>query len=177
MNQEIKDSESYLRNLPVAGGFEVPEGYFEGLEYSLMSEEEDIEIREKEISELGFGMPANYFENLENEVLSKLEKRQEARVIPIAAQSWYIWASSAAAVLLIALNFVFFKPNENHSELTSQQISTEDVANHLLESDINEDLLCDAGWCNELEKLSGGTDKATNELLLETDEEILINEL
>lgn len=177
MDQEIKDSEIYLRNLPVAGGFEVSEGYFEELENSLISEEENIEIAVKEISRLGFEMPANYFENLENKVLAKLEKRQEARVISIAPQSWYIWASSAAAVILITLNFVFFEPKEKQTELTSQQISTEDIADHLLESDLNEDLLCDAGWCNELEKLYGSTDKATNELLLDTDEEILINEL
>ena len=60
-------------------GFQVPEGYFEGLSQRVLNrlEEEGNALPKDE----GFSVPEGYFEGLEEKLRSRVESKDEPRVI------------------------------------------------------------------------------------------------
>jgi len=70
MDQEINNSESFLKNLPVSGGFEASIGYFERLEVQLAKDLDQTEIKGV-LAKSTFEVPADYFESLNQNILQK----------------------------------------------------------------------------------------------------------
>jgi hypothetical protein len=76
---------------------------------------------------------------------------------------------------LVSFLFLGGKTPQSFSD-QEVNLSTEEIAEQLSLSDVNAELLCDAGWCNELEKLNKEEDNSI-ETLIDTDEELIIDEL
>lgn len=167
-----------LRTLHQGTGFEVPQGYLEGLTDHLMQSCKEEDVMLPEGTEPGWNVPEGYFEELESKVLQHTSPPQ-GKII----EAWWTPArmryAGVAASLLMAITLFFSLPERNAQPApTAAKVNTEEVLQQLSAEDLDADLLCDAGWCDELEKLSGKPAKTEEEdLLLQADEEYLLNEL
>ena len=173
MDQEISNSERYLRELPIQGGFSVPQNYFSELENKLMPEEEASLFPPVQG---GFVVPENYFVQLNLQLEERLSKRL-ASSISLYGKPVFMWVGIAASLLFV-FGLFLYQPRPEKELGSNQKISAEDIAAHLNDVDLSEDLLCDAGWCSEIDKLNIISDSAgMNALNLEIDEDYIIDEL
>lgn len=182
MTDETKDIESYLRSLPIVGGFKVPAGYFENLEERLAlncSEVPDLSLGDEKLYEV----PEAYFEQLNDRIMQRLVKA-EAKKIPLHRQPVFMWVSGIAASFLLVAGLYLYQPAAPGTAVNMVQPNTpaalevSEVAEQFSATELDVDMLCDAGWCNELEELSKtDADKNTDRILLETDEDLIIDEL
>jgi hypothetical protein len=159
--------------LPSSGGFDAPKGYFEQFELKNFDE---LELS-KDFGDSSnfFATPAGYFEQLDAKIIEKISKK-ENRFLSINRKEIIYWVSGIAATL--AFVSFFFLGGTKPQSLSDNEVnlSTEEIAEQLSLSDVNAELLCDAGWCNELEKLNKEEDNSI-ETLIDTDEELIIEEL
>jgi hypothetical protein len=175
MDQEIKNSELFLKNLAVSGGFEAPIGYFELLEMRLAKDLDQTEIKGV-LGKSIFEVPADYFESLNQNILQKTIG-SEAKKIPVFRQAKLYWLTGiAASALLVSLLF-FVETNKKVPITLNGEISEEEIAEQLNIGDLNEAFLCDAGWCVELEKLDSKLNEVEEDLLMNSEEGLIIEEL
>ncbi|MCF8254487.1 MAG: hypothetical protein K9H61_13705 [Bacteroidia bacterium] len=175
MDQEIKNSEEFIRAFPVEGGFNEPVNYFEELDADILLE---IRLREliskNENIEIGFEVPGSYFETLTEKIQGKVEEKG-AKKIALFGPYWLSKLTGIAAIFIMLVGLVFFRSEPK--SISEIKLTEEDIANELSLGDLNAVLLCDAGWCNELEGL-GQTNKKNSEIWIEeTDLELIIEEL
>lgn len=166
-NSKENSSEDYIRSLNPSGGFFTPPNYLE----SNVTRMKDLILKEQlNIPETrgGFEVPENYFENF------KVDIRPKQSQLTLLHKSK--WISIAASLLLIGFTgWIIIKNNPNgkgKEQSDLQKLSTEEIINHLDPQDINAELLCDAGWCNELQELENES-KEVNPILDEVSEEDL----
>jgi hypothetical protein len=183
MEKEIGEAELFIKGLQAEGGFSVPENYFEKLQDRIEFVGDDVIIEEelndiKSISsEGGFSMPPEYLETLEGKVMNRvLEVNNEAKVVSLFPFRNY-WLASMAATFLIAAIIFLWKDQKSELVVESSRLEIEQVADHLEVGDLNEDLLCDAGWCDEITSLPGIGGDIPMEYLNETETDLLIEEL
>lgn len=187
MKLEAEHSEAYIRSLPVAGGFSVPESYFEELEQNLLKGYEE-EVEEKLfIEDTGFEVPQGYFDQLNERIIGNVKGREEeresegvgAKIIPLFRRPILMWATGLAASAILVSGLYFFQPTNKQTDAMAvkESLGINDVADHLDASELDEDLLCDAGWCNEIEALNTPKDFGTEEKYLDLEEELIIDEL
>jgi hypothetical protein len=175
MDHEIKNSEELIRNLSVEGGFKEPVNYFEELEEQILVKISLKElISENENIKTGFEVPEAYFESLSEKIQGKVEGKG-AKKIALFGPYWLSKLTGIAAIFIMLVGLVFFRAEpKSTSEI---KLTEDDIANELSVGDLNATLLCDAGWCNELEGL-GQTNKKNSEIWVEeTDLELIIEEL
>lgn len=175
MDQEIKNSELFLKNHTVSGGFEVPIGYFELLEIQLAKDLGQTEIKGV-LGKSIFEVPTDYFESLNQNILQKTVGL-EAKKIPIFRQAKLYWLSAIAASALLVSVLFFGETNKQGPITLNGEISEEEIAEQLNIGDLNEAFLCDAGWCIELEKLGSKLNEVEEDLLMNSEEGLIIEEL
>ncbi|MFN4084212.1 MAG: hypothetical protein ACK4K9_11325 [Bacteroidia bacterium] len=142
-------------------GFDLPENYFDELKSEVM-----LKVQKNQF-EGGFTVPDNYIETLRKNVLANT--KPDIKTIKI---SWFYYASAAAA-LLLAVTFIFlFEPQKQEN---FGSISDKEIINHLEHNGLSIDLLCDAGWCNEI--IIEPNTKLENYLIDEMDETNFYDEL
>lgn len=123
------------------GGFTTPPNYFNQLKQQLTDE---VKITPNaHIKTNGFSVPNGYF--------LQLNKRIKQKTIAASAhKDSHMWQqyAAAAAIVLVAVFLFLFEPTLTSN--TQEQLTDEAIINHLQNEDITIDLLCDAGWCNDL---------------------------
>lgn len=177
---EITDnsSEEFIKNLKVTGGFTVPANYFNELDERLQNiyAEPTFTLA----SNNGFNTPDAYFDTLQASILEKITNKQ-AKILPLyKTTAFKISIAIAAALLMVALLFLYEPktPVQSAGNLATPALSEQEIIDHLSSVGYNDELLCDAGWCNELNK----TDKKENNeienyLQQHTEEDLFTNEL
>jgi hypothetical protein len=95
-----------------------------------------------------YEVPNAYFNALEANILNRLPQHtysQKAKILPL---HWF----SAAAILLLCLS-VIYTYMQKKEKTGHRLIDNEFVLDQLGRTELNADLLCEAGWCLELEQL------------------------
>lgn len=123
----------------------------------------------------GFNVPEQYFEGLPKKIIQQLPK-EKPRVFKLHVKQLWANVASIAAILLMVFGLFLFEPKPiNQTKLNSP--SEEELIEHLQQIEINSDLLCEAGWCNELELLQKEDLSQTEDYLLEAENELIIDAL
>ncbi len=173
MDQEIYNSEKYLRALPLQGGFTVPTHYFSELEMRLIQEEE---IAFTPNPKDGFVVPDAYFSELHSLLVSKVGQT-EAKQISIHFKPAIKWFGLAASVFLV-FGIFLYESRLTQTHGSNPKISADEIAEQLNEGDLSEELLCEAGWCSELEKLNMMSDTSSLDVLnSDLEDAIIMDEL
>ncbi|MDZ4666944.1 MAG: hypothetical protein SGJ00_03570 [bacterium] len=169
MENELEGVEEYLRGLPVLGGFKVPHNYLENLVEGFDIAERDLEFKGD-----GFGVPDGYFVKLEGRVMDSLPK--EAKKLSLFSGHRFWLGGIAASMFLVG--FVFLWKQEK-ALVQTEKMSLEigQVAAVLSVGDLNADLLCDAGWCEELEYLPMVKEGSYEDYLGEGELDLILEEL
>ena len=120
-------------------GLRVPEGYFDTLSTRILDriKNENTNEAEEEINSLSpilhslknknvFTVPQNYFQNLSGKINSKLNRKEEGKVIPIGTKKQW-WKYAAAAVIvgtitITSLQIFNNNSNDNNSLTASSKI-------------------------------------------------------
>ncbi|MDP1727939.1 MAG: hypothetical protein Q8M15_14235 [Bacteroidota bacterium] len=176
MKPDIEHSEQFIKDLKVNGGFIVPDNYFEELELRLQSVS-DEPMLELETSEGGFVVPEAYFEDLESRILKKVPV--QAKVIPMYQRGIFrISIAVAATLLLVSLLYLFETKKQPGPTAKIAEPTENEIIEYLNKEGYRIDLLCDAGWCNELNNTNKKETEPIEKYLLEhADEDLLIEEL
>lgn len=144
-------------------GFSTPNGYFIGLNQKIMAN-----IKGEESS--GFIVPENYFDQLNQHILAR--NTPKTQIIPLYKKPFAKWVSAIAASLVLVFSFFWFKPNSTGNQISN--LTDEEIIKHLEDVGYQVDMLCDAGWCNELKKPENNLD---DEILDRVSESVLMEEL
>lgn len=123
MDNELKNSEEYLRSKSLDAGFSAPESYFDSIEDAFSAK-----LREENLPKgHGYTAPDTYFEELEARIIDNVIQPKETKVIPLRRRVLQLIPAAAAAVIAL---MVVFNLQDNFEE-----VSTEEIANWF-ESDI-----------------------------------------
>lgn len=113
--------------------FDVPDGYFDSLTERIKAGVEASESKLLEDTFLKtniFQTPDQYFEQLSGKIISKLENKEEIRVVPMYRSNWFKFA--AAAVILFGV-LIFGLTNTKTAESTLAEISDQAIIDYLEE--------------------------------------------
>lgn len=179
MDETIKNSENWLRQLETKGGFTTPPGYTEALADSLFF---NCTMKEDAMHK---ALPEAYFENLTERVMQRIEAKEvkQAQLIPLYTSKTFRWVSAVAATVLLSSVLYLYAPSpvntqEMATETNAPMLKLDEVADEIEARDLDIDFLCDAGWCQELDKLeTGGKAHKLDDYILNTEEELIIEEL
>lgn len=187
MELEIENSELYLKGLPVDGGFEVPASYFEDLENELLAFAETEEYVINGVSSGSFEVPEGYFDQLNERIISEIVGEKvvigevevkEGKIISLFGRPIVMRIIGIAASAILVSGLYFFQPKNTQNGMASQvEVGVNEVADHIEASELDEDLLCDAGWCHELDGLLPEKDQKGDDSYLELEEDLIIDEL
>lgn len=119
----------------------------------------------------GFKVPENYFENL-NASLLETTKEKEKSILKIRWRNLYGISSVAASIFIVA-GFFMFDPKLK----STTEPNVEDIISHLQTEELSIDLLCEAGWCTVLDQTEQRNSDLEEEILLETETDLIITEL
>ncbi|MCE2741858.1 MAG: hypothetical protein LW669_10280 [Sphingobacteriales bacterium] len=89
-----------------------------------------------------------YFAELEKQIMQRVLVQEKSVKLPFISHAWM----SAAALILLTLFVFLFRDNFNTIE-SRNSVDIEFVADQLSNTELSEELLCDAGWCLELDQL------------------------
>lgn len=114
--------------------------------------DKEIEELESKLTSLpvqgGMIVEDSYFSELEACIM----QRVVAKDVPKEHQLIrFIWVPAAAVIFI--LFFVFLYQNQLDGVQSNSNLDIDLVAEHLGNTELSEDLLCDAGWCVELDEL------------------------
>jgi hypothetical protein len=141
--------------------------------------QENLDI-EKFLSSLkqdnnGFEVPEQYFERLPHKILQQLPKENK-KVFTLQLKPLWINVASIAAVLLLIFGLFLFEPNpQSQTQISSP--SEDELIEQLQQIELNTDLLCEAGWCTEIELLEKEDLDQTENYLLDTENNLIIDAL
>ncbi len=174
-NEHIKE-EDFIRSLKSSGGFDIPQDYFEN---NLKKLQEISKEPKLELNDLkgGFEIPPMYFDNLNAQILSKVNQAKKGKKLSLFPN--VNWVNYAAACLVFGL-IVFGVMQMNQSNLTEtakiEDLTEDEIIDHLSSSGYRLEMLCDAGWCDELKKLDNNSE-IENYLLEEGADNELMDEI
>jgi hypothetical protein len=119
----------------------------------------------------GFKVPDNYFENLNDLLFEKVTAKQAKKL----TLNWFnaINITAIAASVLLIAGLFLFDPNN----MAKQELNEEEIISHLQQEEITVDLLCDAGWCIELDQTEPKNSDLEEEILIGTESDLIITEL
>ena len=132
--------------------FEVPEHYF-----SAQFEKLKYIPYEKH----GMMVPLDFFENQEAKILSKIKKEKKSKLKFI----YWLIPPAVAALFIFFLNPNLKRPNT--AKLNLDKVSDNEIIEHLSHHELNEDLLCETGWCQDIHELNKPND--IEKYLIETE--------
>lgn len=176
METEENNSELFIMNLKVIGGFAVPLNYFKILEERLQIISETPNFTIPEIN--NFAVPNGYFDTLEANILM-LVLPEEAQIIPLYKRGFVKnLLAVAATLLLFSMLYLFMNRPASHTGNMAgiHKLSTQEIIEHLSSEGYNLELLCDAGWCNDLNKLNKKENTDVENYLLEHGEEDFLSD-
>lgn len=136
----------------------------------------DREIEEKELYikslhvQGGFTTPETYFAKLDAQIIAKISENNAPKKAKVFNLAWL----SAAAVFLVMLG-IFLQKDKLVLPEPSANLDAEMVAEQLGNADLSAELLCDAGWCLELEQLPFMAD--SNLVIDNLESDLLFDEL
>lgn len=117
----------------------------------------EIEQIESKLTSLpvqgGMIVEDSYFSELEAMIMQRVVAKDMPKKHQLIR---FIWVPAAAAIFI--LFFVFLYQNKLDDIQTNPSLDIDLVADHLGNTELSEDLLCDAGWCIELDELLYGPD-------------------
>jgi hypothetical protein len=140
-------------------------------------ENKDIEnfLSSLKQEENGFEVPEQYFELLPNKILQQLPK-EKTKVFKLQVKQLWVNGASIAAMLLVVFGLFLFEPSpQSQTKLSGP--SEDELIEQLQQIELNADLLCEAGWCNEIELLEKEDLSQTENFLLETENNLIIDAL
>jgi|LakMenE01Jun11ns_1017448.scaffolds.fasta_scaffold9942182_3 hypothetical protein len=140
-------------------------------------ENKDIEnfLSSLKQEENGFEVPEQYFELLPNKILQQLPK-ENTKVFKLQVKQLWVNGASIAAMLLVVFGLFLFEPSpQSQTKLSGP--SEDELIEQLQQIELNADLLCEAGWCNEIELLEKEDLSQTENFLLETENNLIIDAL
>lgn len=112
----------------------------------------EIEQIESKLTSLpvqgGMIVEDSYFSELEAMIMQRVVAKDMPKKHQLIR---FIWVPAAAAIFI--LFFVFLYQNKLDDIQTNPSLDIDLVADHLGNTELSEDLLCDAGWCIELDEL------------------------
>ena len=131
-------------NIPEQHGFQIPEGYLDGLEERL----ESLSTLERLPQDPGFELPDGYFESLEDRIMSKVQNTPKVRSLWFQKSQVQL-GMAAAALLLLALFIVqptdldgveLPEASEVAAYLESEalELTTDDLLGYMEESELDE---------------------------------------
>jgi hypothetical protein len=113
MDNELKNSEDFIRELTSKSGFSTPTDYFDQVEDRFSSK-----LREEALPKNhGFKVPDAYFNGLEDAILAKVVKQPKVISLRKRIIKMIPAAAAASVALFLALNFISFE-----EEVTTQEI-------------------------------------------------------
>ena len=116
-------NELYTENLPNDLGQKTPDGYFNEVEYKVLSK---LSLQEKEI--LNSNLPKDYFDTLEDRVFERLENEQEQEEKTRSLKKyWFPVAIAASFILFISI----YKPFKQVVKLEISEIEAYIYAGNL----------------------------------------------
>ena len=117
----------------------------------------EIEQIESKLTSLpvqgGMIVEDSYFSELEAMIMQRVVAKDMPKKHQLIR---FNWVPAAAAIFI--LFFVFLYQNKLDDIQTNPSLDIDLVADHLGNTELSEDLLCDAGWCIELDELLYGPD-------------------
>ena len=119
----------------------------------------------------GFKVPEDYFEKLNIKVIENVNSKKTIGVKLHWVNSINLTAISAS--LFIISGLFLFEPNSNKN----QEPNVEEIIIHLQQEEITVDLLCDAGWCLELDQTEYKNTDLEEKIFLEIESDLIITEL
>lgn len=106
----------------------------------------DFNLETEKKIETGFKVPEAYFETFEERLFERIAQTEVATPIKVVSlwQRKTFWVSGIAAAVVLALGtWLYFENNTKEASITSQEylaysndITTEDIAQHLTDEDI-----------------------------------------
>lgn len=119
----------------------------------------------------GFKVPEDYFEKLNIKVKENVNSKKTIGLNLYWVNS--INLTAIAASLFIISGLFLFEPNSNKN----QEPNVEEIISHLQQEEITVDLLCDAGWCLELDQTEYKNTDLEEKIFLEIESDLIITEL
>jgi hypothetical protein len=187
MELETENSELYLKGLPVDGGFEVPAFYFEELENELLAFAETEEYVIDGVNSGSFEVPEGYFDQLNKRIIAGIVEEKvvksevevmEGKIVSLFGRPLVMRVIGIAASAILVSGLYFFQPQNSGNGIATQlEVGVNEVVEHLEATELDEELLCDAGWCNELDGLLPEKEQNGYESYLELEEYLIIDEL
>ena len=125
--------------------------------------------------ENGFEVPEQYFELLPNKILQQLPQ-ENTKVFKLQVKQLWVNGASIAAMLLMVSSLLLFEPSpQSQTKLSGP--SEDEFIEQLQQIELNTDLLCETGWCNEIELLEKEDLSQTENFLLDTENNLIIDAL
>jgi uncharacterized membrane protein YvbJ len=134
-------------------GFKIPDGYFEGLEDSILSQ-----AKLSNITNAGFKIPNGYLDSLEDKIINTVSKNDDVKVIKLFSKRNIIYASSIAATILLLFNLSVFKQNPTYDSLEmatienyilNEDIDMDQIASLLTQEELTEENFIDTNYSEE----------------------------
>ena len=122
MNKKIKNISN--------SGYNVPEGYFESLEDTIMSKLHTETLKAK-VEDHGFKMPDTYLSGIEDQVQEKLSP-EGGKVVNLFSRRNLLYISGVAAAVLIMFSLFY-----NKDQTTIEDLDYEMVENYILDQDMS----------------------------------------
>ncbi len=156
-NEHIK-SEEFIKGLKRSGGFEIPEDYFES-NFKVLQQIPLDPALDIEKTATSFDTPPHYFENLSSQIFDKVNQPKQAKKISLSfSNNWMKIAAAIALFGVIGLGMMKLNTPKQTDTAKLEDLSEEEIIDHLSSSGYGVDMLCDAGWCDELKKLDNNSD-------------------
>jgi len=146
-------------------GFNTPDGYFENLNHRILNKALFTE------NNGGLLVSDEYFNNLNKEIVRCTISKKPIKTIYLNV------ALSAAAVLIACVMLFIFVPKNSTHYADLNKLTEEQIIEHLQNDQISVELLCEAGWCNEIDLKKESNSSIENYLLNEINNDEIINEL
>ena len=149
MNKNVYDIEQLKEN---NAGFSLPDTYFSdnAVRLKLIPNDEMAE----QLFEAGFLVPPTYFSNNKKQLIERVNKKnKQIKIFKITVVS----GIAAVFLAILGLNYWPTKPISK-VELDFNQLTDAEIIEHLSELELNENIVCDAGWCQELKDLNKPND-------------------
>ncbi len=170
-DQHIDDS--FIKKLPVSGGFEVPDGYFNQSTDSIFHTiNNDLAVGKAG----GYTVPDGYFEQVEQQILQKVKLEEPKKI--------YLWSWSnvtkVAAVFIAVVGITLFIVVKNQSEQTLSdklnKVSQDELIDYLANNDVKMEWISDVNYTPAKEN-NTNTKEIEQYLIDHADEQVLLEEL
>ena len=170
-DQHIDDS--FIKKLPVSGGFEVPDGYFnQSADRLLHTINDDLAVGK----EGGYTVPDGYFEQTTRQILQKVKAREPKKI--------YLWSRSItkiAAVFIAIVGITFFIVIRNKSTQTLSdklnKVSQDELIDYLANNDVKIEWISDVNYTQTKENTPANTKEIEQYLIDHAYEQVLLEEL